>query len=264
MQDADRCVAPMAHEPSIRSQCRAGVAGTDSSPAREVFQRVGGDCAGEAFICRHREAYVIFDIVVWVMLSCGATIEGLYVGGSHFAARDGPAMPCVKFRKDLYTDGNAEEYPNPEEKPNYTTQKAGSSAIGHQRGVKGALVDRLGRGDVGSSHRLILCAKSIGPDLVPRKNYQNRRGVEHYARRRLSVNRGDTLLEGSRDIQRLIDDDLVRMRVYQRTGNIPESGLAHNTYIGRRYSDSDAASCLFKIGNGTYRTGNLRDSCIVF
>jgi hypothetical protein len=128
------------------------------------------------------------------------------MGASHFARRDGPAMASVKFRKNIDSNEKATDYPDPNENANCTTQEASSSAIGHQRSIKGALVNRLGRGDVGSSHRIILCAKSVWPDLVPRKNYQNRHGVERYARRRLSVNSGDTLLEGSQDIQCLIDD----------------------------------------------------------
>jgi hypothetical protein len=51
-------------------------------------------------------------------------------------------------------------------------QEASSSAIGHQHSIKGALVGRLGHGDVRSSHGIILCVAAAWPGLVLRKNHQ--------------------------------------------------------------------------------------------
>jgi len=63
----------------------------------------------------------------------------------------------VKFGKDLYTNGKAEDYTDQQKEPNYTAQKASSAAIGHQGYIKRTLVDGLGWRHVGRSHTFILC-----------------------------------------------------------------------------------------------------------
>lgn len=172
MQDSDRRIELITRQPIVRRQCRASVARADGSPTREMFQGIAGDCAGEAFIYRNGEADFVFDIVVWVMLSCGAAIELIQMGGKDFALRDEPTMARVKFGKDLDTNGKAEDYTDGQKKPNYTAQKTSSAAIGHQGCIQRALVEGLGWRHVGRSHTFILCVAGDTRDLLLRKNHQ--------------------------------------------------------------------------------------------
>lgn len=110
MQDSDRRIEPITRQPIVRRRCRASGAGTNRSPAREMFQGIAGDGAGEAFIYRNGEADFVLDIVVWVMLSRGAAIDELLVGGKDFALCAEPTLASVKFGKDLHTNGKAEDY----------------------------------------------------------------------------------------------------------------------------------------------------------
>jgi hypothetical protein len=75
-----------------------------------MFQGVTGDYAGKAFFHRNGEADFILDIVVRVMLSRGAAIEFIQMGGKDFALCDEPTLASVKFGKDLHTNGKAEDY----------------------------------------------------------------------------------------------------------------------------------------------------------
>jgi hypothetical protein len=137
-----------------------------------MFQSVAGDCAAEAFIYRNGETDFVLDIVVWVMLPCGAAIELIKMGGKDFALRDEPTMAGVKFSKDLHTNGKAEDYTDQQKEPNYTAQKASSAAIGHQGYIKHALVEGLGWRHVGRSHTFIICVVGDTHYLVLRKNHQ--------------------------------------------------------------------------------------------
>lgn len=112
------------------------------------------------------EADFVLDIVVWVMLSCGATIELIQVGGKDFALRDGPAMASVKLGEDLDTNGQAEDHTDRQKEPNYAAQKASSAAIGHQGYIKRALAEGLGRRHFGRSHTFILCVARDTHDLL--------------------------------------------------------------------------------------------------
>jgi hypothetical protein len=66
-----------------------------------MFHSVAGYHAGEAFIFRNGKAYFVFDIVVWIMLTCRAAVEPIQMRGKDFALRDEPAMAGVKFGKDF-------------------------------------------------------------------------------------------------------------------------------------------------------------------